>query len=155
MSDAERREISYQNLDEAIADAERLAESETRVTGNHSFGQILEHLALSVDASTGQAEVPKPPLYMKIMMPLMKRMVINAKPLAPGVKLPPAGEAFFWPDREFDVPAALQHLKDSVAFYQSKGPLPKHPFFGALTREQNDQLHCRHCALHLSFVHPA
>lgn len=155
MPDAERREISYQNLDEAVADAGQLAEKGSRVTGAHSFGQILEHLALGIDAATGKVQVPKPPFYMKIMMPLMKRMVINPKPLAPGVKLPPSGEAFFWPDKEFDVQAALQHLKDSVAFYQSKGPLPKHPYFGALTREQCDQLQCRHCALHLSFVHPA
>jgi hypothetical protein len=28
------------------------------------------------------------------------------------------------------------------------------PFLGELTREQWDQLHCRHCELHLSFILP-
>jgi hypothetical protein len=73
----ERRELTFQTIDEAIAEAERLASGEVRTTGAHSFGQILNHLALSHDTSTGRVVAPPPPLFMKLMMPLMKRMVIN------------------------------------------------------------------------------
>ena len=94
----ERRELAFQTLDEVVAEVERLASGEVRTTGEHSFGQILNHLALSQDVSTGQAVAPPPPFFMKLMMPLMKRMVINAKPMNPGIKLPAKGESFFWPD---------------------------------------------------------
>lgn len=151
----ERRELNFQNLDEALADAERLAAGDVRTTGNHSFGQILNHLALSQDVSTGRATAPPPPFFMKLLMPLMKRMVINSNPLKPGIKLPKKGESFFWPDQEFEVDAALKYFRESVEHYKTQGPLTKHPFFGSITPEQDEQLNCRHAALHLSFVHPA
>ena len=110
---SERRELNFQNLDEVLADVERLAAGQPRTTGNHSFGQILNHLTLSQDVSTGRAQAPPTPLFMKLMMPLMKRMVISSKPLKPGVKLPAKGEAFFWPDKEFDVPATLGQFNSS------------------------------------------
>ncbi|HIF00147.1 MAG TPA: DUF1569 domain-containing protein [Planctomycetes bacterium] len=153
-TDLERRELTFQTIDEAIAEAERLASGEVRTTGAHSFGQILNHLALSHDTSTGRVVAPPPPLFMKLMMPLMKRMVINSKPLKPGITLPAKGEAFFWPDREIDVPTGLQYFKESVEYYKNNGALDKHPFFGKLTKDECDELNCRHAALHLSFVHP-
>lgn len=152
---AERRELTFQTMDEVVAEVERLAAGEVRTTGNHSFGQILNHLALSHDVSTGKAVAPPPPFFMKLMMPLMKRMVINDKPMKPGLNLPAKGETFFWPDEEIDVPTGLQKFKESVEYYNSNGPLEKHPFFGKVTKAESDGLNCRHAALHLSFVHPA
>ena len=151
----DRRELAFRNLDEVLADVQQLASGEFRTTGNHTFGQILNHLALSQDVSAGRIEAPPPPFFMKLMMPIMRRMVINSKPLKPGIKLPQQGESFFWPDKEFDVPSALEYFRDSVAYYNDNGPLEVHPFFGRLTKEDADALTCRHAALHLSFVHPA
>ena len=151
----DRRKLTFQSLDEALADAQQLASGEFRTTGNHTFGQILNHLALSQDVAAGRVEAPPPPWFMKLMLPLMRRMVINSKPLNPGVKLPRQGESFLWPDQEFVVPSSLEYFKDSVEYYTSNGPLEIHPFFGKLTRAEADQLSCRHAALHLSFVHPA
>lgn len=153
--DPEQRQLSFQSIDEVVAEVERLSSGDVRTTGNHSFGQILNHLALSHDVSTGRATAPPPPWFMKVMMPLMKRMVINSKPLKPGIKLPAKGEAFFWPDKEIDVQSAVEYFKDSVDYYKSNGPLEIHPFFGKLTSEQSDGLILRHAALHLGFVHPA
>lgn len=150
----ERRTLSFKNLDEVVAEVERLAGDEFRTSGNHSFGQIINHLALTHDMSTGKIAGPALPWYMKLMMKIMKPMLLKDKPLKPGVKLPQQGESFFWPDREFDVHEALAHLKESVKHYHTSGPLPIHPVFGKITREQNINLNCRHAALHLSFVHP-
>ena len=155
MADLERRELNFQNLDEVVAEVERLSSGEFRTTGKHSFGKILNHLALSHDVATGRVQAPPPPLFMRLMMPLMRKMVINSKPLKPGIKLPASGESFFWPDKEFDVPSALQYFRESVEHYKSAGPLDVHPFFGKLTKKEADELNCRHAALHLSFVHPA
>lgn len=149
----ERRELSFSTLNEAVAEAERLASGEVRTTGKHTFAQILKHLALTHDMSTGKIVGPRPPLMMRILMPLMKSMII--KDVKPGFNLPPKAEAFFWPDQEFEVPQALAHLKESVENYKTNGPLEKHPVFGRLSREKNLELNCKHCAMHLSFVHPA
>jgi hypothetical protein len=150
----DRRELKFETLDEAVAEAERLAAGEVRVSGKHSFGQILNHLALSFDVSAGRVVAPPPPFFMKLMMPLMKRMIINSKPFKPGIKLPAKGEAFFWPDKEIDVATGLQYFKEAAEYFKSNGPLEKHPFFGKITKDENDELNRRHSALHLGFVHP-
>ena len=104
--------------------------------------------------TTGKMEAPSPPWYMRLMITIMKPLMVKDQPLKPGFKLPAKAESVFWPNQEFDVQEALAHLKDSVENYKKNGPLEKHPMFGTLTREQNDRMNCRHCELHLSFVHP-
>lgn len=150
----ERRELSFSSLDEVVADAERLSQGDVRTTGNHSFGQILKHLALTHDMATGKIKTPRPPLHMRLLMPFLKGMILNG-PVKPGFKLPKASEEFFWPDGEIDIQEALTHLRESVENYKANGPLAVHPVFGKVSREQNDRLNCGHCAMHLSFVHPA
>jgi len=150
----EQRELNFADLDEVVAEAERLTAGEVRTTGNHSFGQILEHLALSLDMTTGKIQPPPPPWYMRLMIPIMKPVLLKDAPLKPGFKLPQKSENFFWPDKDFDVDEALAHLKEAVENYKTNGPMEKHPMFGKLSREKNDQLNCRHSALHLGFVHP-
>lgn len=154
-ADAERRDLAFQNLDEALADAEQLASGEVRTSGKHSYGQILNHLALSLDVSTGRVTAPPASFFMRLMMPLIKRSVFSPKPLKPGIKLPSKAEEFFWPDKEIDVPSALQYFRESVEYYKTNGPTDKHQFWGKVTKEQDEQLNCRHASLHLGFVHPA
>ena len=101
----ERRELSFASLDEAVAEAERLASGPVRTTGNHTFGQILEHLARTHDMGTGKLVGPRPPLMVRLMMPLVKSFIL--KDVKPGYKLPAKAEEFFWPDQEFDVQEAL------------------------------------------------
>lgn len=149
-----RRALSFASLEQVVVEAERLAQGAVRTSGNHSFGQILEHLALTHDMATGKITPPPLPFFMRMMMPLLRGRILNSVP-KPGFKLPKASEAFFWPDGDVDVPQALKHLEASVENYRKVGPLPVHPIFGAATREQNDRLNCGHCAMHLSFVHPA
>ena len=151
----ERRELRFDNLDQVVAEVEQLASGQVKTTGNHSFGQIIEHLARTHDLCTGKLVGPKPPWFMRLMIPLMKGSMLKDKPLKPGFNLPPAAENFFWPAGEVDVQQAIDHLKQSVENYQTKGALPKHPIFGKITKAQNLNLNCRHAAMHLSFAHPA
>ena len=149
----ERRELSFDSLDEAVAEVERLASGEVRTTGNHSFAKILKHLALTHDMSSGKIEGPRPPFFMRLMMPFLKGMILNG-PVKPGFKLPSAAEAFFWPEGDIDLREAVSHFKESVENYKQNGPLPVHPVFGKATSDQINRLNCGHCAMHLSFVHP-
>ena len=150
----ERRELTFNSLDEAVADAIQLAQGKVRTTGNHTFGQIIEHLARTHDMATGKAVGPKLPWYMRLMMPVLKGKILNG-PVTPGFNLPAKAEAFFWPEGEIDVQKAITHLKESVDNYNANGPLAVHPVFGKATREQIDCQTINHCAMHLSFVHPA
>ena len=149
----ERRELSFKSMDEVVEDAERLAAGEVRTTGNHSFAEILKHLALSHDMATGKIDAPRPPWFMRLILPVMKNFILNSTP-KPGFKLPKTAESFFWPGGDIDVQEALTHLKDSVENYNVNGPLEVHPMFGKATRDQIDRLNLGHCAMHLSFVHP-
>ena len=150
----ERRELKFSSLDEVVEEVERLATAEVRTTGNHSFPEIVRHLALTHDMVTGKVKGPSPPWYVKLVIGLMKSRLMKDKPLAPGIKLPPNAEAFFWPDSEVSLADAIAHLKQSVENFKANGPLPKHPIFGEVSAEKNLSMNLRHAALHLSFVHP-
>lgn len=149
----ERRELQFRSLEEVVVEAARLASGNVRTTGKHSFGQILEHLALSHDMASGKIEAPRPPFVIRLLMPLMRGMILRG-PVKPGFKLPKKSEDFFWPSGEVEVQKALAHLRMSIENYNANGPLAVHPVFGRVTREQNERLNCGHCAMHLSFVHP-
>lgn len=151
----ERRELSFNSLDDVIAEAERLAAGDVRVTGNHTFGQILEHLARTAESSVGKIVPPPPPWFVRtLIIPLMKKSILNG-PSKPGFKLPTPAQNFFWPSEEVDVQQGLARLRESFDLYKTKGPLAVHPVFGKATREQIDNLNITHAAMHLSFVHPA
>jgi hypothetical protein len=151
---SERRQLSFQSLDEAVAEAERLASGQTRTTGNHTFAQIVEHLATTLDVGTGKIVGPRPPLMIRLLMPLMKGMILN-RPVKPGLKLPKDAESFFWPDVDVDLTTAMAHMRESVQYFQTNGPLAVHPLFGRVSPEQILALNCSHFAMHLSFVHSA
>ena len=151
---AQRRTLQFNSLDEVIADIEQLAQGEVTTTGGHSFPEIVQHLAITLDMVMGRVEGPKPPWYMRLMIPLMKPMIINDKPLKPGFNLPSKAESFFWPKGDVDLGKAIDRLKEATDLYLQKGPPQKHPMFGKLTRQQQDSMNLRHSAMHLSFVHP-
>ncbi|TWT50338.1 hypothetical protein Pla22_30800 [Rubripirellula amarantea] len=148
-----RRLLQFSNLDHAIEEAERLANVPTRITGQHSHGQIIRHLALTMDVACGHEPSPTVPWLIRTVAPWLKRKAL-AKPVKPGFKLPASAESFFWPNSDIEVPVAMVHLRDSWRRYQSCSPLPPHPVFGKMTQDEHDKLQCMHFALHLSFVHP-
>ncbi|MEZ6055757.1 MAG: DUF1569 domain-containing protein [Planctomycetaceae bacterium] len=153
MSEPERRELVLNSFDEVIAEVERLAGGEVTTTGKHSFPDIVRHLALTNNMMTGRIAAPKPPLMLRLLLPFFRSSLLKG-PVKPGVKLPAKAEAVFWSDEEISIDDAIAMLKDSIAYYQTNGPLPVHPIFGKASREQLDRLTYGHAAMHLSFVHP-
>lgn len=149
----EHRSLTFSSLDEALAEAERLAATETKTTGSFSYGQILRHLAITLDMVSGHVDVPKVPWYIRMAGPLIKNSVL-AKPIKPGFKLPSSAQSYFWPEGDIDVQSALTHFREALARYRSTNELPPHPIFGRMTEQEHDLLQRGHIALHLSFVHP-
>ena len=154
MPKADRRELTLNTLDEVLAEVDRLAAGDVTTSGKHSFPQIVRHLAISNNMVSGRISVPKPPLMLRLLLPLIRSSILNG-PVKPGMKLPQKAEEVFWPNEVISVDSAIEMLKDSVTYYKKHGPLPVHPIFGKASREQVDRLTCNHAAMHLSFVHPS
>ena len=152
-SSLSRRTLHFDHLDQMIQEAASLASGEVQTSGRFSFGQILEHLALAMEVATGRRPGPKIAAPIRWGARLLRSRFIH-RPLQPGFKLPRNAQSIFWPEEAIDVQAALEHLRHAVNEFQATDPLPPHPIFGKLTREEHEQLQCRHCELHLSFVHP-
>ena len=150
-----RRELAFSNFEEITKDINDLISSESRTTGNHSFGKIIQHLAITNNLAVGKLKPPSIPLPMQEMIPSIKDSVLNG-PAEPGFQLPSAEmQSFFWPEEEIEPEIALENFKESVARYEADGPLPEHPIFGTATKQQVHNLLVSHASMHLSFVHPA
>lgn len=103
----------------------------------------------------GKIDPPEVPLALQEAVPSIKDSVFNG-PIEPGFELPSAEmQSYFWPEDEIEPTQALDNLRQSVASYESEGPLSAHPIFGEATKEQTHNLLMNHAAMHLSFVHPA
>ncbi len=148
-----RRKIHFDSIDQAVADAEQLAAGEVETTGHYSYGQILEHLARTMDTLTGEIVPPPVPLPLRLAARAIRPLLIS-RPFQPGIKLPAKSQSILWPSEEVDVETGLKHWKAAVDRYKKTDPLLPHPAFGKMSRRQHDQVQCRHSELHLSFVHP-
>ena len=154
MSDQKRRELSFSNWEEVIADIEKLASSEHETIGSHSFGKIVQHLATTNQMVVGNITPPKLPWFMRLAMPFLKKGILS-NPVEPGFKLPnPAMQEFFWSQTDVDPKEAVENFRASVEVYKAKGPLAVHPIFGKATKEQVEKLTLSHATMHLSFVNP-
>ena len=158
---AQRRDLSFATIADALADAERLHQGGIRLSGNWTFGQILDHLAKSIEANVKGIDA-RPPLPLRPVLFLVRKafskMIVRrmtTAPMTPGVKLPSWIRPAFAPADDPDADTALDRYRTAVESLNSASAIPPHPIFGAMSPTQAEQLHCRHAELHLSFAHPA
>jgi len=145
-----RRTIRFSNFDEILADVEQLASAKSvHVLGNWSFGQILWHLAkvmnASIDGTTIHWTTPPP-----LIPEAIKRRVLSGS-MRPGFQLPPDAAKELEPPPT-SVAEGLEMFRKALQRQRSETKREPNPFFGPLTLDEWNQLHCRHAELHLSFV---
>ena len=150
----ERRSLHFDSLADALAEAERLSSQSVITAGSYSLGQILEHLARTIDVVTGDRPSPPIALPVKVLARMFRSRFLNS-PMQPGFKLPSKAQSVFWPSEDVESEAGLQHYREAINRFDHTEPLPKHVLLGNMTRPQHVQLQCRHAELHLSFVRPA
>jgi Protein of unknown function (DUF1569) len=149
-----RRQLHFNNLDDILADVERLANSPRIETlGNWSPGEIFTHLAIglnkSIDGYTG-----KPPLIVRLVARGLFKRTFLTKPMKAGFKLP--SKAMEELTRSpVSVEEGIQNLRRAIERLKTEPKRAPNPVLGELTRQEWDQFHCRHCELHLSFLVPA
>jgi hypothetical protein len=125
-----------------------------RTTGNWTAGQNLAHLAAFISyAYDGYPpELRQTPLWIRLILRVMKKRFLY-KTLPVGVKIPGIKAGTTGQD---DVPfeEGLTRLRSALARLEAAHPDRPNPIFGVMTHPEWMSMHCRHCELHLSFVHP-
>lgn len=147
-----RREVHYDSFDEFLADAEQMAGMDVRTIGNWTYGQILRHLARSLDVMIEGAPFSFPAPLQWFMRITMKRKFLT-KSLSPGFKLPKkAGKLVPEPTTEKE---GMTELRTAIQRAKTETKRAPHGGFGNLTKTEHDQFQLRHAELHMSFVVPA
>ncbi len=145
---AERRELSFADLGEAVAEVDRLLAGYVTV-GRWSLGQICNHLGtafrLQLDGNPGPTPVRRAREALRVRFFRMGRF-------PDGVEVPlPA----LLPGPGLDDLAEADALREAIArFLSAPGPFPPHPVLGPLTRDEWTRFHGMHAAHHLGFALP-
>jgi hypothetical protein len=146
-----RRSLTFNTLDDILADVERLNQAKVRPLGNWSPGQILKHLTVPMIWCLDGAPLTSP-WYMRAVGWMMKKRFLR-NPMPAGFKLPDKFAAELVP-AETSWEDGLQAFRSTIARLKAEAQRHPSPFLGELTTEQWVQLHCRHSELHLSFLVP-
>jgi hypothetical protein len=147
----ERRQLHFNNIEDILADVNHLADSrEIRALGNWTPGQVFQHVATVMNKSIDGFDRHLPwPLRFGLRL-FMKNRVLY-KPMAPGFKLPKrTAEEIVSPP--IPTEEGVAHIRQAIHRLQSETKRSPSAFLGPLTREEWEQLHCRHSELHLSFL---
>jgi hypothetical protein len=148
----QRRQLRFESLDEIAAEVERLAAAkQIRTLGNWSSGQVLQHLAATMDGSIDGFE-PFVPAPMKFLLRLfMKGRFLN-KPMPAGFQLPKRAGSLHPAPKSWET--ALENFRRSMRRLKTEVRRSPHPAFGPMTADEWEKIHCRHSELHLSFLQP-
>jgi hypothetical protein len=147
----DRRKVEYSSLQQVLEDAQRLCQGNVKALGNWSPGQIFQHLAWSFDTSIDGNDA-KFPWWLRMIAPLMKKKLLGS-PMPPGFKLPESAQKLV--PGPTSTEEGLAALRAAIARQERESSRAPNPVFGELTRNEWNQLHLKHAALHMSFLVPA
>src|SRR5574342_33702 len=84
----QRRQLRFESLDDILAEVERLASSKNiRAVGNWTSGQVLQHLAATMNGSIDGFPTFVPAPVRLLLRLFMKRRFLT-RPMPPGFQLP-------------------------------------------------------------------
>lgn len=147
-----RRSLSFTSLDDVLVELDHLEGKKLEVLGNWTVGQILKHLAIPMDGAIDGLHF-KMPLYMRIGAKIFKPFVLKMK-MPAGFRLPSLAASIMVPDSTISDSEGFAALRHAIGRLKTNSHRTPHPVMGSLTIEQWNQIMCRHCELHLSFIQP-
>jgi hypothetical protein len=145
----ERRSLRYESLDDALADAERLAVRDVHTVGNWSLGQILKHLSNTMNASIDGFPSLLPWPMRQLVRLLFKNKFVNGT-MPSGFQLRKKAVVLI-PDPT-ETSAGLEEFRRAIERLKTETKREPHPALGKLTVEEWNGVHQRHAELHMSFV---
>src|SRR5438046_239606 len=131
----DRRKLRFESVDDIAAEVERLARcKQVKTLGNWSRGQVVEHLAMTMNNSIDgfPSFVPAPlRLFLRLFM---KRRILTT-PMGAGLKLPAkAAEHMIPKPTEWDV--ALANFRRGIQRLKAETKRSATPAFGPLTNHE-------------------
>lgn len=148
-----RRMVSYSSYADLIADADRLASGPVKTVGNWTYGQILQHLAISFNSSIDGIPFTAPIAFRFIARWFLKSRFLN-KSLPSGYQVPDEARDHFVPAESADVQQSLEALKAAIERCQRETKRCKHALLGNLTLDEWEKFGLRHAEMHMSFAMP-
>jgi hypothetical protein len=149
-----RRQLHFDSLDDIRADVECLAKcKDMRTLGNWSGGQVLQHLAIVMNRSI-DGFVARPPLVVRVILRWLFKRRFLTKPMSAGFKLPANAMVELVAPATTSLDEGFQSIRHALKRLKTETTRAPSAAFGPLTADEWEQLHCRHCELHLSFLVP-
>ena len=146
-----RRQVRYDSLDELAAEIEKLAAGPVRSVGNWNLAQCVNHLTGALEM--GLDGVPPAPWPLRWAASLLrKRFLTRTSPA--GFKFPKNYAYRLEPGTAEDLAQSVRRFRATLDRWRRESQRHPHPLFGQMTREEWDQLECRHAELHMSFQLP-
>jgi hypothetical protein len=148
---AGRRQLHFDTLADNLSEVERLNQGQINTLGNWSGGQILKHLATVMNGSIDGAPM-RFAWPLRVLGRMLKGRILRSG-MTPGFQLKrQAAEVLVPPATSWEEGLAI--FRQAIKRLQTETKREPSPFLGPMTREEWDQLHCRHAELHLSFLVP-
>ncbi len=146
-----RRKLDFRTWPEVLADVENLRQAGYDRAGNWELSQILEHIGDGLKTARQGTEHQGPWIIRKLIGPFILGGILRNRRMKPGIQVPD----WWLPGPAHDESAALDAFRAEVAAFErfSERTRP-HPFFGALSKDQWNELALIHAAHHLSFLLP-
>jgi hypothetical protein len=150
-----RRMLRFESIEQAMAEAERLAAAERagrlRQLGNWTLGQTLGHLAAwTVYGYTGAPL--NVPFFIRWFLRLRKRRILYG-PMRSGVRIPGV-EGGTLATEPVPLEVGWGRFRRAMERLKVEAPTAPSPVFGRLTHEESIALNLRHMELHLGFLFP-
>jgi hypothetical protein len=151
MSKATRRSLHFDDLDEVVAEVQRLHENGYTKLGNWSLGQCCNHLAQAMNLTVDRYSFRFPPPISAINRALFFK-TSWVPPLLGKLSLPTLPG--FAQTEPVDDTEGMNRLIDSVGRVQaaSDADLQPNPLMGRLTKDQWERFHAFHAQRHLGFL---
>lgn len=146
-----RRTLHFDDLSQVLADAQTMSRRPHQSVGNWTLAQVCKHLADTIHGSVDGIRLGQHTLRRIFLGRVILRWTYK-NGIPPGVTLDPRLN----PPPDCDFENAFAELQRAVSRYAAyTGRLKPHPIFGRLRRKAWDELHCFHCAHHLSHIVPS
>jgi hypothetical protein len=145
------RQLNFHNLDEALADVDRLHRDGYEKSGQWDLAQTCDHLTYFIKASLDGATFQVPWLLKVLLGRWVLRRILKARRMGTGNPTPQKP----LPEPGGDEAAAVERYKQMVQRLRSHpGVMHASPFFGHLTPAEWCEIHLIHAAHHLANLLP-
>lgn len=151
-----RRTLHFASIEDAIRDAQLLADAEANGTlkrlGNWPLGQMFGHVAGWMNfAFDGYPPDLRPPWILKVVLRTMKSRFMRGMPAGVRIGKIEGGTKNLEP---LSTAEGLARLKGAWQRMGQSAPTQANPIFGPLSHEEWITMNLRHAELHQSFYLP-